>query len=241
MRAKKYPQHTEWHPQEGIQLLKEDQDISPVPVSPFRTEQLNLQKVYADLVTRYFPTLDVRNRREVETSWERSIQELENLHKRRDFPSMDLRLLPRQADAPVPVYPTFLKPYLEAEVREIQGQKCLQEASDGDFSNEIQRGMDVVVYSEVKANRPWVGRVQRLLPETREFEILWYSKKGRNLVFHPSLGQEDGAPFLSILSVDTVMFWEFAEKSENDESFEVSREWYNKIVEEYDSHDQCNI
>ena len=88
----------------------------------------------------------------------------------------------------------------------------------------------MVVYSEVKANRPWVGRVQKLYPETRQFEILWYSKKGRSLVFHPSLSKEDGSPFLSILSVDTVMFWEFGEKNESDESFEISREWYDKIV-----------
>ena len=242
MRAKKYPQHTEWHPTEGIVLLKVDQEVAPVPLSPFRTEQLNLTKVFADLVTKYFPTLDGKNRSEVEKSWERTLTELENLQKKiHNFPKMNLLSLPRQTDVPVPVYPSFLEPFLEAEERELQGQKCVEDASDGDFSSEILTNMDVVVYSEVKANRPWLGRVRRLLPETREFEIQWYCKRGRSLVFQPSVTKDDETPFLSILSVDTVMYWEFTEKSVEDESFKISREWYEKIINEYNSHDQCNI
>ena len=239
MRAKKYPQHSEWNPLEGIQLLKDNQDFALVSVSPFRIEKLNLDKVYGDLVTKYFPTLDLRNRREVEASWERTKAVLENLPRKMDnFPKMNLQSLPRQTTEPIPDHPSYLKPFIETEARELQGQKCIQEAIDGDFFNEIQTNMDVVVYSESKAHRPWVGRVQQLLPDTREFRIHWYGKKNKSLEFYPSVNK-DGTPLMSVVSVDTVMFWEFSEKSLSDNSFKIDRDWFDKIMDEYKSHDQC--
>ena len=241
MRAKKYPQHKEWSPPEGIQLLKENQDFPLVPVSPFRVEKLCLEKVYADLVTKYFPTLELRNRREVEASWERTKTLIENLPRRSsNLPKMNLQRLPKQVDEPIPIPPSYLEPFMVREERELEGQKGVLEARDGDFFDEITAQMDVAIYSETKVNRPWVGRVQELLSETREFRIRWYERKHKkSLVFHPSVNN-DGSPYLSVVSVDTVMFWEFTEKL-SDDSFKVSREWLAKISDGYDSHDQCNI
>jgi hypothetical protein len=55
-----------------------------------------------------------------------------------------------------------LKSFIETEARELQGQKCIQEAMDGDFFDEIPTNMDVVVYSESKANGPLLGRSSAL-------------------------------------------------------------------------------
>ena len=243
MRAKKYPQHLEWSPAGGIQLLKDDLEFSPVPVSPFRIEKLAIDKVYADLVTKYFPTLEVTNRIVVQASWERTKTILENLpNKSNNLPKMNLLSLPRQAfgPAPAPAPPSYLEPFLDIEERELQGQVCIQEPVEGDFFDDIKVNMDVVVYSESKTKRPWVGRVQKLLQNSREFEILWYERRSRSLIFVPSV-EKDGSPHLSGVSVDSVMFWEFAEKSDSDESFKISQEWFDKIMEEYINHDQCYI
>ena len=241
MRAKKYPQHTVWVPEEGIQLLKDDQEFEKVPVSPFRIEKLMLDKVYGDLVTKYFPTLELANRREVQSSWERTKATLENLPKKmRNLPLMDVFSLPRQAPVPIPTHPSYLEPFLVTEERELKGQKCIQDAEDGDFFDEIQIDMDVAVYSEVKSKRPWIGRVVECITSRREFKIHWYGRKPRSLYFSPSVNK-DGTPLVSVVSVDCVMFWEFTTKSQVDDSFKVSREWFDKVMDGYKSHDQCNI
>ena len=221
--------------------MKENQDFPLVPVSPFRVEKLCLEKVFADLVTKYFPTLELNNRREVEVSWERTKSLIENLPRRMaNLPKMNLHRLPKQEEATTPTLPSYLEPCLEREDRELEGQRGVLDASDGDFFNEISAQMDVVIYSETKVNRPWVGRVQELLSETREFRIRWYERKHKkSLLFQPSVNK-DGSPYLSIVSVDTVMFWEFTEKL-SDDTFKVSREWLDKISDGYESHDLCNI
>ena len=241
MRAKKYPQHSVWGPEEGIQLLKDNQEFEKVPVSPFRVEKLMLDKVYSDLVTKYFPTLELANRREVQSSWERTKATLENLPKKMiNLPLMDVYSLPRQVPAPIPTHPMYLELFLAPEERELEGQKCIQDAEDGDFFDEIQIQMDVAVYSEVKSKRPWIGRVVECITSRREFQIHWYEKKARSLLYYPSLNK-DGSPLVSVVSVDCVMFWEFTTKSKIDESFKVSREWFDKVMDAYKSHDQCNI
>ena len=242
MRYKKYPQHTEWKPAGGILLLKDNPNFTPIPVSPFRVESLNLDKVYGDLVTKYFPTLEQINRREVETSWERTKVMLENLPKRIDnLPKMNLQSLPRQTMGPIPTYPSYLKPFLDKTgERELYGQECIEEPVDGDFHDEIQVDMDVVVYSETKAKRPWVGRVRQLLKGSREFEIQWYERKNKGLTFYPSVNK-DGTPLLSIVSMDSVMFWEFTEKNDSDNSFKIGQERLAKIMDDYKSHDQCYV
>ena len=241
MRAKKYPQHSEWSPPGGIQLLMDDPEFNQVPVSPFRIEKLNLDKVYGDLVTRYFPTLEATERRGVEESWERTKMLLENLPKRaNNLPKMNLHSLPRQTFGPAPTPPSYLEPFLNTEERELQGQECILEPVEGHFHDDIQISMDVVVYSESQAQRPWVGRVLELLRSSREFQIQWYERRNRGQKYYPSV-KKDGSPHLSVVSMDSVMFWEFTEKSIDEDSFKISSEWLSRIMEEYKSHDQCYI
>ena len=42
---------------------------------------------------------------------------------------------------------------------------------------DIAIGLDVVVYTESKSDRPWLGRVCEIFEETLEFQIHWYQVK----------------------------------------------------------------
>ena len=239
MRAKKYPQHREWEPSSGIQLIRSDQVFDTVPVSEFRIEKLNLDKVFADLYVKYFPTVDPQHRRETEASWERIRCKLEGLPRReKSFPKMILQKLPRQVDYLAPITPEYLEPLLNREERELVGERIVEEPEDGNFDNDLSVGVDVAIYSVSKAKRPWVGRVLKLLGN-REFEIRWYHRAQRSKQYIPSTNR-DGSPMSSKLSVDTVMMWGFTEKN-MDGSFCISKQWLDRIAKCYEDHDMCEI
>ena len=116
-RAKKYSQLSEWGPESGIKLLKDGFECSPVPASEFRVESLNLEKVYSDLYSKYFPTLGTQDRKEAESSWERLRSILENLPKKRmNLPPMRLSGLPRQKLVAQGKVPDYLQPCFNEEI-----------------------------------------------------------------------------------------------------------------------------
>ena len=237
-RAKKYPQYTEWIPQGGIRLLREAVEFSSVEVSEFRIETLNLDRVFSDLYTKYFPMLERKERVEAEVSWEKLRSVLENLPKKqKNLPPMRVLALPRQTASPAPILPHYLEQFTNENTPELLGERCIVEPSVSHFHTDIKPGMDVAVYTASKNDRPWLGRVVQVQEDCQDFEVQWYKRKGRSLNFQ-SLRNQDGSRYTSVLDSNTVMLWEFSD-NKKDDSFDVSKEWLEKIGEEYKAHDMC--
>lgn len=238
LRAKKYPQDSQWRPDDGIKLIKDSVDFSEVGVDELRIDKLNLDKVFSGLYTKYFPQLSERDRMNAQSSWEKLRTVIENLPKKQNnFPKLKLLELPKQAVKLNPVIPSYLQPYQTSEVRELIGAKEVLEPEVSVFRTEIRKDMDVAVYTRVSSTRPWLGRVVKVLTGGLDFEIQWFKRKSKSLVFYSSTNS-DGTPFTSLMSTDTVMLWNFSD-NKSDNSFQLSQEWFDKIMKEYADHDQC--
>ena len=237
-RAKKYPFNSEWTPAGGILLLNSNVEFSPVQASEFRLETLCLDKVYSDLYTKFFPTLETKERKRAEASWEKWRTVLENLPKqRKHLAPMRLLCLPKQVPASSSAVPSYMEPFLNIQTPDLIGQNCIVEPVESQFQSEILVGMDIAVYTESRKDRPWLGRVLGIQDGGQSFEVLWFKKKGRSSTFQ-SMKNKDGTGYTSVLPSDTVMLWEFSTNKEVD-SFDVSKDWLGKIDEEYNSHDLC--
>ena len=200
-RAKKYTQLSEWSPKEGIKLLKDGFESSPVPSSEFRITSLNMDKVFSDLYTKFFPTLDLPSRKEAEASWERLRSVLENLPKKRlNLPPLRLERLPRQNPAEQAKIPEYLEQLLnQEETPDLVGEHCILAPSEGQFDVDILQGMDVAVFTHSVKDRPWLGRIQNVHKEGAEFEIQWFSRrKGRSSTFQ-AMVNKDGSRMTSVL------------------------------------------
>ena len=238
LRAKKYPQDGQWEPDDGIVLLKEGVEFTEVSVADFRVEKLSLDLVFHGLYTKYFPQLTEADRKVAQSSWERLRTTLENLPKKQhNFPKMKLLNLPRQKNKQPQSLPSYLEPFQAPPVRELVGTKHILEPETSVFQTEIQPMMDVVVFTHTKSTRPWMGRVKKILTGGKEFKIHWFKRRTKSLVFFGALNS-DGTPFTSIMSTSCVMLWNFSDHKTG-ESFELSQEWFNKIMTMYDDHDQC--
>ena len=126
---------------------------------------------------------------------------------------------------------------MHEDTPDLVGEHCILEPSDGQFQTEIKSGMDVAVFTESKKDRPWLGRVVNVFDDGLSFEVHWFKRKGRGFTFQ-ALNNKNGTKYTSILDTETVMLWEFSD-NKNDDSFDVSKEWLEKIDDEYWSHDMC--
>ena len=238
LRGKKYPQdRCEWLPADGIRLLRDDVDFSEVGVAEMRIEKLNLDAVFSGLYTKYIPQLPEHEQSVVTLSWERLKTVLENLpRKRMNLPKMKLLQLPKQVKNQSTNLPAYLERFQSTETRELVGARHVEDPEISDFQAEIKKEMDVAIFTESKSTRPWLGRVVTVKPGCKEFVVHWFQRRSRSLLFHASMS--NGSPFTSILSTDSVMLWNFSDKRTAD-SFELSREWYDRIMNEYSDHDLC--
>ena len=235
LRAKKYPQYREWYPQEGIKLLKDGINFSPVPASGFREEELSLDKVLSDLRKYYLPSLSPKDKRRVSESWERLSNMLTQLPMKH-HPSMKIQDLPRQE----PVQPVRLPDALElfddhSEPPELIGQRHAPLVQEANFKQDVDIGMDVVILTFSKIKRPWMGRVLNILSK-ENFQLQWYNRKSRSRTFKAML-MKDGSPYVSTCSFDSVMFWEVS-INKSEDSFDLSEYWLKRISHEYDLHDE---
>ena len=238
LRAKKYSQDNEWGPVGGLKLLKDGFTSSPVPASDFRVESLNLERVFSDLYTKYFPTLEVGERKDAEASWENLRTVLENLPKKQDnLTPLRLSSFPKQNPGPRLEVPGYVEQCMGGDIPELIGEHCILEPADGQFEADIVNGMDVAVYTSSLNSRPWVGRVISVQEDKLSFCVQWFKKKGRTSTYQALLNK-DGTRYTSVLLLETVMLWEFSE-NRTEETFDISREWLEKIKDEYSSHDLC--
>ena len=97
LRGKRYLFDEEWIPAPGIRLMREGTILTGIEVAPLRIDKLNLTKVYQDL-QRYFGTLPLQERMQVQSSWEKLKRHLENLPlQSMIFPKMNIQNLPVQS------------------------------------------------------------------------------------------------------------------------------------------------
>ena len=239
-RGKKYPHSAEWLPEEGIKLIKDDAVFSSVGASDFRLDTLCLDKVFSDLTTKYYPTLSHGEKVHVEASWDKLHKQLCSLPgKQRNLPPMRISKLPQQAPKELTPIPTYLNPFLSDQAPTLDGSQGPCHPKHSQFSSEIRPGMEVVVYTESKENRPWIGIVENVL-DGDMFEIHWFNKKGKSgeCGEFQAMFNKDGSKYISILESGTVMLWEFSELKESNRLV-VSKFWMEKINEAYLSHDFC--
>ena len=235
LQAKPLPQDSEWEPPTGIQLLKSDAEFPAAGATSFRVEDLNLGKALSSL-RPYLAQMQPEERVKILESWEKLINELESLPRRKEnLEKMKIEDLPRRTvrdnrnnvvemDEP-------------RAVPNLQGQIYPEDLEEGTFNHEVQKGMDVAVYTQSKRGRPWLGRVSEIDKKKGKFKLQWFSRRSRGNTYYAMMNT-DGSPFVSEQDVCVVMLWEFSEKK-TESSFEVSSYWLDKIAIEYEKHDDC--
>ena len=240
-RGKLYPQDTEYGPESGIQLMKKDVEFEAVGPTEFRIEKLDLDKVFRSLQT-YLSTMPLPQKIRVSASWEALRKTLDALPGMKDnLLKMKIDSFPKQVDEPNPVIPDHLGQFLPDDERipQLRGELYPVDVSEGNFNLEVAVDADVVVYTKEKENRPWVGRVVKVLPNNR-FTLQWYKRRaGRGNTFH-AMVRRDGSPVLSTQDTAVVMYWHISETLDRREtSFKVSNYWLEKIQQDYLDHDEA--
>ena len=236
LRGKRYLFETEWNPAPGIRLLNEETTLKPIEVAPFRVDKLNLLKVFQDL-QRFYATLPLEERMIVQRSWENLKKKLENLPTQTDrLPKMDVANLPVQCPVSQAVIPDHLAHIIgEDPIKDLEGDVFPDELDEADFNQDISEGLDVLIYSNIKQGRPWVGRITKVTGNSK-FCIQWYAKRkgDQNTFFATRNG--DGTPYTSELESASVILWNFSTRV-GDDSFSVSKFFLNQFKVEYSRHD----
>ena len=178
----------------------------------------------------------------ISSSWNALRKTLESLPSRRNLLlKMNISELPKQPTELRPELPEHFAQFVnESEVPSLRGQIFPEIVAEGDFNAEIVVGADVVIYTKSKSNRPWVGRVVRILPG-QMFTVHWYQRRSRGNTFF-ALNNSDGSPVQSEQSNEVVMFWHISEAgTRTEESFQLSYYWLEKIRQEYLEHDAVYV
>ena len=138
LRGKRFSFETEWNPAPGIRLLNEETTLKPIEAAPFRIDKLNLIKIFK--------------------------KKLENLPIQIDrLPKMDVAKLPVQCPDNQVVIPDHLAHITgEDSIKDLEGDVFPDELDEADFNQDISEGPDVLIYSNIKQGRPWVGRIKEV-------------------------------------------------------------------------------
>ena len=111
---------------------------------------------------------------------------------------MKIAEFPRQAEDLPPVIPEHLGNLMEVGrdgVPRLRGEMYPKSFMEGNFDREAVVGADVLVYTKEKANRPWVGRVVKVLPDNK-FILQWYKRRGVRINTFQAIVNRDGSPVL---------------------------------------------
>lgn len=232
LRAKQYMFSSTWVPEGGLKLLK-DRAESEMPISDvaeFRVDHLNLEQVSRDL-QKYYMTMDLAKRMVVQSSYDRLRKKLESLPVVQDtFEKMNLGDLRQQVHCEVTIPENFVHLTEDDElIPELQGARYSEDIQDSIFASEFVPGLEVVIYTTTKKDRPWIGRVVERV-EDNSFMIQWFKRKSKTKTYLKSdlpLDKIDDA---------SVILWGFtANRSES--SFEVEAFYQKRIKILYDEHD----
>ena len=231
LRYKKLPQSPEYGPVEGIQLFATRGVVGLVQAADFRIESLNLDKLVRGLQP-LFQTLNLEHRMLVVSRWDALKKTLEALPLKKEvLPRMDLDELPRQIEVETDGMES------DEEDSHIQGTFFETAIEEGVLEEDMCVGMDVCVYTEVKRNRPWVGRVTGF-KDRDTYTVNWYEKdKATKSGKYVSRLNDDQSLYTSDLDFSTVMMWAFSE-SKRDNSFVISPVWQDCLKKEYAKMDR---
>ena len=236
LRGKRYLFDEEWVPYTGIRLLKENTEFPAIGPAPLRVEKLNLEKVFQHL-QKFFTTLPLTDKMRIQGSWEKLREKLEKLQIRAEgFRKMKIQDLKQQDPNTCTVLPQHFAHLGQEEViPDLEGDTFPEVLDEADFKEDNKEGVDVLIYTRTKHNRPWLGQIVKKL-SNQTFTIQWYERRKGNMnVFHAST-EPDGKPYTSDLDVETVILWNFSTRID-DNSFSVNDFFLNKFKEEYCRHD----
>ena len=240
LRGKRYLFEKEWFPPTGIRVLAEDTKLEPVDVAPFRIESLNIPKVYQDL-KRFLATLPLVDRMTVQNSWDSLRRKLEDLpFQLEKFEKMNLNILPPQSvDNPIVIPDHLSQINKEDVVKDMEGDTFPEDLDDADFNEDIREGLDVLIYSDVKQGRPWLGRIVKVTGPT-SFQIQWYERKKSDRHMFCAALRKDGTPYVSDCDAASVILWNFSTRVD-DSSFSVSKFFLSHFKVEYARHDSLLV
>ena len=228
-RGKRLPQDDVLLPRGGIRIVRKNIIYEAVGAANFRVENINFDEIWKGLNLTVVQ-LGKEEQKRVRLSWDRLRDSLESLPRRKkNLGKMEIFNLPKQSELMAPPVPDHLKPV--EPVQELTGDKYPEVIEEGEFSKEIAEDMDVVVYTNDKCGRPWVGRIIKVLDD-KKFVLQWYTRKtSRSKTFYALL-EVDGQPSTSVQEIESVMFWCMSEKR-TETSFDLSVYWMQVIEREY--------
>lgn len=235
-RGKRLPQDNDdaLTPRGGIRIVRKNIVYEAVAAANFRVENINFDEIWKGLRLALVQMNLVEQRR-VRLSWDNLRNSLESLpRKKNSLSKMKIFELPKQTKQIAPEIPNHLRQ--PDFVSELSGDRYPEDIEEGEFNEDITNDIDVVVYTDERVGRPWVGRIIEIL-DNKKFLLQWYTRKTcRSRVFH-ALIEGNGQPSTSVQENDSVMFWCMSEKR-TDTSFELSAFWMEAIQREYSKLDQ---
>ena len=106
---------------------------------------------------------------------------------------------------------------------EVQGEMYPEENGD------VNEGEDIAVYTNVKEERPWVGRVVKVF--AKEVIVHWFSKKSRKYTYE-NLQNQDSTPMTDRIPRESIMYRCISSVSK-DTSFQITPTCLSKIFVEF--------
>ena len=232
LRCKRLPQDLTWLPPTGLRLIQPAAIYTPVGCAEFRVDSLLLPKIVANL-ERYFKRMPTPVRVRVAASWLKLKEKLEKVPKMQaNLPKMKISELPTIPREPAQVALPDEYSYIvddEEDGPEIEGDVY----EEGLFASFIRENLDVVIYSDSREERPWLGRVSQIL-EGNRFLIHWYKRNGKSSKFHATYS--GGEPYVTELEFSNVMMWDIA-AHRMETSFHVTPYRLAQIGKEYKKYD----
>ena len=152
-RGKRYVFDQEWTPNDGIQLLQENVQFSPVKPAKLRTDRLKLDTVFCHLETKLYPILTLEEKMIVKTDWDQVRSKLEKLETS-ILSEMRMSDLPKQSGRAInfSTVPENLQRLVnEEEIPELEG--CMLANESRFDESDVIEGQDVVIWTESCENR----------------------------------------------------------------------------------------
>ena len=224
---KKLPQSSVLVPRSGILLLKESVVFNPIGAAEFRPGGVPFDPIMKTVRT-IASKLPEDEKLEMFKSWDRLRENVERTSRNRPYlKKMDITSFPKVQVRELPPLMDALAEPVDDLV--IQGN-IRDEVIEEGIIDEFEENVDIVVYTKSLSQRPWVGRIQEILPGN-ELAIQWFTRNKKRKQFN-ALTLPDGSPSIGVVSMDSVMFTDMSEQRTED-SFCLSNYWLEVISAEY--------
>ena len=238
LRGKVLSTDKDWYPRSGIQLLVENPNLcDTMEASEFRFDQIRMQDIMHDVHAKYLPLLDPQKRLETEASWKALELTYQNLEaKRKLLKPLSLNDLPKYRPPPPPDTSCVVTKSRD-NIPSMWGTFYPDPALEGNIQVDAKLGLDCIVYNEEdKPSRPWVGVIREISEDSQTFKLQWYKRApGGGKRFKEDL--RGGRPYLTNVNVASIMLYSVADHLQNGD-LDLS-DWFDRIMETYEEHDDC--